>query len=74
MITFSYANPSEPNTEVVVTFTNTENSATTTRNVMPVWFDPDPLVEGDEYFHEEATNSKFEALSITYDVLQDLQG
>jgi hypothetical protein len=73
MITFTYDNPTEANIEVEVTFTNTETSKSCTANLMPVWFDPDPLVDGDEYFSQEATDSKFAAISITYDILQQLK-
>jgi len=72
MITFTYTEPTEPNTEVEVTFTNTENNRTYTVSLMPVWFDPDPLIEGDEIFSKQATDSKFATISINYDILQHL--
>ena len=72
MISFSYDEPTVVNTEVTVTFTNTENNQTYDMDLMPVWIDPDPLTDGDEFFDRVATDSKFEVISITYDVLQNL--
>jgi len=73
MITFTYEAPTVANTEVAVTFTDTEANTSYTTNLMPVWFDPDPLVDGDEVFVKEATDSKFAAIGITYEILQRLK-